>query len=297
MEQSVIALGFFDGVHLGHGSLLRRARELGDSLGCKSLAVSFDRQPASLLSGITPPLLSGMKEREYWIRSLYGLDEVVFLPFDREMMELGWEDFLRNILLEKLHACHLVCGFDYRFGHLGLGNAQRLRDFCAAHNLGCDVLPEFRLDGVPVHSTLIRELLLDGKTEEASRLLGHPYLLSGEVIPGKQLGRTWGTPTANLDLSGQTPVLAPGVYATEISFDGMTYPAVTNYGTCPTLGGNTSTLESWIPDFSGDLYGQEIQVFFHAYLRPEQTFSSPEELRNAILRDAKKAQNYFREKE
>lgn len=296
MEESVIALGFFDGVHLGHGSLLRRARELSDSLGCKSLAVSFDRQPASLLSGITPPLLSGMKEREYWIRSLYGLDEVVFLPFDREMMEMDWEEFLRNILLEKLHACHLICGFDYRFGHLGLGNAERLRDFCAAHNLGCDVLPEFRLNGVPVHSTVIRKLLMEGKTEEANCLLGHPYLFSGKVIPGKQLGRTWGTPTANLDLSEQAPVLASGVYATELFFGGKAYPAVTNFGTCPTVGGESPSLESWIPDFSGDLYGQYIQIFFHAFLRPEQAFSSPEELQNAILRDAEKAQNCFREK-
>ncbi len=296
MEKRVIALGFFDGVHLGHGSLLKRARELADRCGCKAKVVTFDRQPASVIRGETPLLLSSPADREYLMKTLYGIDEVEFLHFGRSMMELDWESFLRGCLMEEAGACHLVCGFDYRFGYRGLGNAELLRGFCEENGIGCDVLPELKIDGVPVHSSTIRALLQEGQLEEAERLLGHPYLLSGTVISGKQLGRTLGTPTANLDFSNELLPLPNGVYVTEACFDGMRCPSVTNVGCCPTVGGRRMTVETWLLDFSGDLYGKELRLFFLRHLRDEIRFASLGELRSSILRDGEAAKRYFSEK-
>lgn len=293
MERRVIALGFFDGVHLGHGSLLKRARKLADGYGCRAAAVTFDRQPASVIRGEAPLLLSSPSDREYLMKSLYGIDEVEFLHFGRTLMEMDWESFLQNCLLDEPGTCHLVCGFDYRFGHRGEGNAELLRSFCEGRGIGCDVLPELKVDGIPVHSSTIRALLQEGRLEEAQRLLGHPYLLSGCVVSGKQLGRTLGTPTANLELPTDLLPLPAGVYVTEADTGDAVFPAVTNVGCCPTVGGSRMTVESWLLDYSGNLYGKPLRLSFLKQLRGEVRFPSLEQLQAAILRDGENAREYF----
>lgn len=294
MTKRVIALGFFDGVHLGHAALLRMARARADALGCIAAVMTFDRHPSSIISGRSTPLITAPRDREYLMKSRCGIDEVLFIHFNRAMMELPWEEFLTECLLRDLNVIHIVCGADYRFGYRGTGTAQLLQEFCAAHGIGCDVIPEISADGAPVHSTRIRALLARGELEAAERLLGHPHCLSGTVISGKHLGRTIGIPTANIPLPPTVLALPDGVYATEVEFDGTRRLAVTNIGRCPTVSeGAPLVVEPWILDFSGDLYGKEIRIFFYKMLRGEQKFPSLTALQEEIHRNAAETRAYF----
>lgn len=290
----VIALGFFDGVHLGHGGLLKAARDRADALGCTASVMTFDRHPSLVISGQSEPLISSQRDREYWIKSLYGMDEVLFIHFDHAMMQMPWEQFLDECLLQDLNVIHVVCGSDYRFGYRGQGNAAILKEACAQRGIGCDIIEEISLDGTPIHSTLVRELLQTGSMEEAARFMGHPYSISGRVITGKRLGHTIGIPTANLAVPPDLLPLPRGVYATKVCFDAETHIAVTNVGCCPTVYPSVPlTIEPWILDFSGDLYGKEMRVFFYRMLREERKFPSLEALQQAIHQNAEETRAYF----
>ena len=294
MDRRVIALGFFDGVHLGHGGLLREARLRADELGCTASVMTFDRHPSVVITGRPTPLITSRRDREYLMKSLYGIDEVLFIHFSHAMMEMHWEEFIDDCLLRDLNVVHIICGADFRFGHRGEGTAELLRAACVARHIGCDIIAEISVDGVPVHSTLVRDLLLRGEMKEAARFLGHPHCLSGLVISGKRLGRTIGIPTANIAVPPEVLVLPAGVYATRVVFDGQDYAAVTNVGTCPTISDHAPlVVEPWILDFTGDLYGKEIRVFFHKKLRDEIKFPSLSALQAEIRRNAGETRAYF----
>ena len=180
----VIALGFFDGVHLGHAALLAKTRKLADALSLPACAMSFDVHPAALISGQSVPLLGSTDDRSFLLHSRGDMDEVIFARFDRAMMTMPWQDFVRNYLVNELHAAHVVCGHDYRFGWHGEGDAELLRRECDALKIGCDVIGKVDLDGVTVSSTYIRSLLSAGDMANACRFLGHPHLVSGYAENG-----------------------------------------------------------------------------------------------------------------
>ena len=286
MEQCVLALGFFDGVHLGHGGLLKKTRQVANRLGLPAAALTFDTHPDTLVFGAKVPLLNTPEERKYLMQSLYGIDEVLTLHFDRTTMEQPWQEFVRKTLVQKYRAAHVVCGHDYRFGAGGRGTPEKLAEECARLGLGFDCIPEIRLEGQTVSSTLIRSLLEAGETAKAVRFLGHPHILTGTVISGRRLGRTLGIPTANLSVSEGILVPKFGVYAARAVFDGQTRPAVVNIGVRPTVDGHTVTVEPWILDFDGDLYGHSLCLELIDFLRPEQKFASLEALKSEILRNA-----------
>ena len=286
MEQCVLALGFFDGVHLGHGGLLNKTREMADRLGLPAAALTFDTHPDTLVFGAKVPLLNTPEERKYLMQSLYGIDEVLTLHFDRATMEQPWQEFVHKTLVQKYRAAHVVCGHDYRFGAGGRGTPEKLAEECARLGLGFDCIPEIRLEGQTVSSTLIRGLLEGGETAKAVRFLGHPHILTGTVISGRHLGRTLGIPTANLSVSEGILVPKFGVYAARAVFDGQTRPAVVNIGVRPTVDGHTVTVEPWILDFDGDLYGHTLRLELTDFLRPEQKFASLEALKAEVLRNA-----------
>lgn len=286
MEQCVLALGFFDGVHLGHGGLLKKTREVANRLGLPAAALTFDTHPDTLVFGAKVPLLNTPEERKYLMQRLYGIDQVLTLHFDRATMEQPWQEFVRKTLVQKYRAAHVVCGHDYRFGAGGRGTPEKLAEECARLGLGFDCIPEIRLEGQTVSSTLIRSLLEGGETAKAVRFLGHPHILTGTVISGRHLGRTLGIPTANLSVSEGILVPKFGVYAARAVFDGQTRPAVVNIGVRPTVDGHTVTVEPWILDFDGDLYGHTLRLELTDYLRPEQKFASLEALKSEILRNA-----------
>ena len=292
----VIALGFFDGVHVGHQALLRCARERADQLGCSASALTFAPHPNALIFGEKTPLINTLEERRSLMTEACGMDEMLVLPFDRAFMEMDWRDFVKTVLVERFEAVHLVCGFDYTFGHRGLGDAQNLQTLCKELGLGCDVVDKVERLGAEVSSSRIRELLEQGKPEEANALLGRAHFVSGTVVHGKKLGRVLGFPTANLPLGEELVNPARGVYIARVLCEGTAYEAVTNVGSRPTVGVSTQiTLESHLLDFAGDLYGKVIKVEFLKFLRPEMKFASVEELTAAIRQDADSARKFFAE--
>ncbi len=297
MKQAcVIALGFFDGVHRGHGALLEVCRGEASRLGVRAVAVTFDRHPSALLTGTEIPLLSTFRQRQRIMEEKYGIDCLVELPFDEAMGNMPWEDFLKNVLIDTMGAVSLVCGEDYRFGKGGKGNAILLKEACNELGLDCHVIPPFCLGGKVVSSTRIRELIGAGKMEEAAELLGYPYSLTGRVISGRGLGRTLGTPTANL--ACENDLLPPyGVYAAKAVTKDGSWLAVVNIGVRPTVEGHHVTVEPWLLDFSGDLYGEEIYLELHKFLRPERKFPDLQALREEIFRNGEQTKVYFRERQ
>ena len=286
-ERRVIALGFFDGVHIGHGALLKKTCERAKALGAIPAAMSFDTHPDTLVFGTPTELLNTMDERKHLMQSLYGIEDVIFCHFDRDMMNMDWEAFVEDYLVRELHACHLVCGHDYHFGARGFGNAERLTEKCRALGLGCDVIGEVKLDGVTVSSTYLRRLLKEGRMEEAVRFLGHGHIISGIVQHGDSRGHTLGLPTANLALDASLLVPAFGVYGGWADAGALgRYPTAVNLGVHPTVHELPRPVaEASLLGFEGDLYGRFLRLELLFQVRPERQFSSLQELTAQIARD------------
>jgi len=292
----VIALGFFDGVHIGHGALLRLTRERASALGCTASALTFDAHPDTVIFGTPMPLIGTMDDRKRLMRELYGIDEVLVAHFDHAMMTMPWRTFVTDELAGRLRARAVVCGHDFRFGFRGEGTPERLREACRERGIGCDVVPKVMLDGEVVSSTRIRELLTKGELAEAIRFLGHAPAYTGRVAHGQHLGTGLGVPTANLPFPEGILVPACGVYAASVLAGGTRYPAVANVGVHPTAGAAAApVLETWLFGYEGDLYGQTVTAELHEFLRPERKFPSMEALREQILRDAARAKELTRE--
>ena len=289
-----MALGFFDGVHLGHQALLSACRDLARSMNAESAAITFERHPQSLFRADVPPLLTSVEDRRRLLR-LYGVSEVYAFPVTKEVMSTPWQTFL-EALVEK-GAAGFVCGYDFRFGNRGEGSAEKLLRFCEERDLPCVIVPEQTLDGVRISSTHIRDLIENGQMEEAVRYLGHRHILTGQVVTGRKLGHRLGFPTANVLLPEGVVYPKSGVYACRVGIGGLSRIAVTNVGSRPTVQGHQIRTETWILDFDGDLYDREITLEFCAFLRAERKFDSLEELKQAVLRDAEKTREYFGNKE
>ena len=283
-EKTIFALGFFDGVHLGHQALLRRCKELADRHGCKAGVVTFIGHPDTLVTGSTPQMINTPQDRKKLLRQFH-MDTVLELPFDEKLMKMSWQSFVA-MLMQEHGAVGFVCGEDFRFGSRGEGTAQLLQDLCREAGFHCAVVPQQKLDGITVSSTHIRKLLQEGQMEQAVRFLGHAHILTGTVVTGRQLGNTIGIPTANLHLPPELVQPKKGVYACHAYTEGKEYLAVTNIGTRPTVGGHTLTVEAWLMDFEGDIYGKELTLQFFAFLREEKEFASLEELQAEIQRNA-----------
>ena len=290
-EKVIYALGFFDGVHLGHQALLTACRHLAQRTGCKAGAVTFDVHPESLVAGHAPQLLTTVRDRGALLLALGQLEALQVLPFDEALRTQNWREFLENLIEQG--AAGFVCGDDFRFGYRGEGNAQLLAEFCREQDLPWAVVPGQDLDGDRISSSRIRKLLEEGQMEQAVRLLGHPHVLSGQVVPGRGLGHTIGIPTANLQVPAGVLLPKCGVYACQVLAEGSLYPAVTNIGSRPTVEGHHVTVEPWLLDFEGDLYGKTVSVYFHAYLRPEEKFASLEDLKAQIMKDEAKTRKIF----
>ena len=289
-KKRIYALGFFDGVHLGHQALLDGCCRMARSLNAQACAITFDRHPRALFTEAAPKLINETESRVALLRS-YGMEQVTVYPVTEQTMSTPWEAFLDDLV--KQGAAGFVCGSDFRFGCRGEGSAEKLRSYCAQKHLACSIIQEQTLDGIRVSSTYIRSLLESGQIQKANRFLGHPHVLSGEVVSGRKLGRTIGIPTANLVLPEQVVELAHGVYACKAVVEGKEYMAVTNIGTRPTVGGHHVTVEPWLLDFEGDLYGKKIDLLFYEFLRPEKKFDSLEKLREEIQKNALQVRKIF----
>ncbi len=291
----VIALGFFDGVHLGHGALLRRVGERSGELGAVPAAVTFDTHPENRILHNSMPLLSSPADRADLMRRYYGIRDVIVAHFDERMMRLPWRDFITEYLVKEHGAVHLVAGHDFHFGYKGEGNPQRLRETCRELGVGCDIIPKVERDGITISSTYIRTLVAQGEMERAMEFLGHPHTLTNTVARGKHLGSTLGFPTVNLQFPAGVLIPAHGVYACKVCFEnGESHMAVTNVGTRPTVDdGDRVNVEGFILDFQGNLYGKNVRMEFYHRLRGEQKFPSLEALREEVMRNARETRAYF----
>ena len=294
-QKRAVALGFFDGVHLGHQALLRRAAERAAELDLAPAVFTFDRSPREFVTGRPVPLLTTTEERREKVRALFPGMEVIVAPFDREMMTMPWVDFVL-LLAQRLRAGWLVAGHDYRFGHKNAGTPALLMKKAAQLGMGCDIIPAVTLDGRAVSSTHIRGLLERGEVEEAARFLGGPFSLTGHVRHGRGLGSRLGAPTLNVIPPPERALPANGVYVTRVLSGERSYGAVTNVGVRPTVEeGGGVTVESHLLDQDLQLYGSLCQVSFLARVRPERRFEDLDALRRQIAPAAGPARQFFRD--
>ncbi len=290
MRGVVVALGNFDGVHLGHQEVLRRAVEEGQSRGMKVVAATFDPHPRAVLGAGDPPKLLtpvGLR-REVLLGA--GADEVVEIAFDLELSKKSPEQFVRDVLVGEIGAEVVVVGQNFRFGYRAAGDFGALRRLMREGS-GEAVAVEVRAvgGGAGISSTRIRDLISEGRVSEAAALLGRPYVLRGEVVVGDRRGRSIGFPTANVVPDAEAVIPARGVYAGFVSFSGQRYAACTNVGLAPTFGREESRVEAFLLDFEGDLYGRVIDVSFVERIREERRFSGVAELTRQIQRDVDQA--------
>ncbi len=289
-DKTIYALGFFDGVHLGHQALLTACKELAAQHGCKAGALTFTSHPDALTTGTAPALINSIADRKQLLFG-YGAEIVWELPFDEEIKNTHWSSFLTQLV--KSGAAGFVCGSDFRFGAGGLGTAKKLAAFCEKRGLPYTIVPQQIFEGIRVSSTHIRRLLEEGDALTAGAFLGHPHILTGRVVTGRGLGRTIGIPTANIAVPEGVLLPKQGVYACGVIVGEEAYMALTNIGSRPTVDGHHVTAESWLMDFEGDLYGKEITVAFIMYLRPEHKFDSLDKLKAQIEKDAAKTRKIF----
>lgn len=289
----VIALGFFDGVHIGHQALMSRTVARANEYNVRPAVISFDTHPDTFVHGIEVPLLGSVADRKDLITRVGGIKDIIMIHFDRKFMQVEWMDFLSTVKAE-LGAVHIVIGHDFCCGYRGAGTSQKISAWCAANGLGCDVVGEVILDGVTVSSTHIRQLVADGNMEEAARYLGHPHTLTDTVGYGYRIGRSIGAPTINTSIPDGVIVPRHGVYATRVWLPEGPKAAVTNVGVRPTFDNDERlTVESNILDFNGNLYGSQVRLEFLSFLRDEKRFSSPEALGEQIQKDIARSREYF----
>lgn len=289
-SEAVVAIGNFDGVHLGHQEILRRARKHAGRLGCPVTVFTFNPHPTlELRPESTLRLLMTYAEKRHQLEKL-GVEFCVEEPFDADFAATSAHDFFFEILIQRLNAKALVVGADFAFGRKREGNTDLLKKWCADSGLELELVEPLKIDGQPVSSSKIRELLQELKLGQAERLLGHPFFYRGEIVHGDKRGRTIGFPTANMVCEEKFP-LPIGVYATSVVWRGREYPSVTNIGRRPTFQTETNVnriplrIETHVLDQTFDLYGETLEVRFYQQLRDERKFDGIEALKRQIESD------------
>lgn len=293
-QGAVVALGTFDGVHLGHQKVMRTAIEKAAEVGGKSVVVTFAAHPLSVLCPEKEPIRLATVEQKIQYVAEVGIDALVLLPMTRHLLDETPQEFCRQ-LLEYLRPAAIVVGENFTYGAKAAGNTQTLREFMASYGIPVMVLSLLERPGraTPISSTVIRRLVTMGHMETAEALLGHPFALRGTVVQGDHRGRMIGFPTANMLIPPQMAVPPDGVYITEVEWQGQRLPAMTNIGANPTFDHQYRRIETHILQWSGDIYDREISVRFKKRLRPEIRFSSKEELMKQMEEDKRKTLIYF----
>ena len=291
-QGTAVALGYFDGIHIGHKSVLMKALEKAKEKDLVPVVTLFDIHPRKLLSGEVPPIIT-TEEKKRKILTDMGFE---IFDFDfRQGMNYEPEEFIDNILVGTLSAKAVFCGFDYHYGKGGKGNVETLREALSKKGIEFDAVePVFSGDAV-VSSTAIRQFITDGEIEKANKMLGEYFSYDCAVNKGDGLGRTWGFPTINQSFPEDFIIPKRGVYVSETEFDGKSYLSVTNVGIRPTVADGGIRSETCILDFSGDLYGKNVKVKLIKYLREEKKFPNVDELRQAIGNDIENARKVYKE--
>lgn len=292
-KKKVMALGFFDGIHIGHAALMNMIIKRAREYDAEPAVLTFDVHPDSLVFKKNVPLINSADDRERILSRCFGIDDVVVVHFSQSVMHMDWKVFIDE-LIDDMDLCHIVVGHDFKFGYKGLGTAEKLKEYCAQRGVGCDIIPPVCKDGVIVSSTLIRGLIESGEIEKANEYLGRPHTLTDVVRSGYHLGTQMGTPTINMRFPDGVIIPRHGVYAAKAYVDGEEYMSVTNVGVRPTVSEDGGVnVESFLLDFTGNLYGRLVRLDFYKFMRPERKFDDIDELAAQIKHDAESTREYF----
>lgn len=295
-KKKVMALGFFDGIHIGHAALMNMIIKRAREYDAEPAVLTFDVHPDSLVFKKNVPLINSADDRERILSRCFGIDDVVVVHFSQSVMHMDWKVFIDE-LIDDMDLCHIVVGHDFKFGYKGLGTAEKLKEYCAQQGVGCDIIPPVCKDGVVVSSTLIRGLIESGEIEKANEYLGRPHTLTDVVRSGYHLGTQMGTPTINMRFPDGVIIPRHGVYAAKAYVDGEEYMSVTNVGVRPTVSEDGGVnVESFLLDFTGNLYGRLVRLDFYKFMRPERKFNDIDELAAQIKHDAESTREYFENK-
>lgn len=278
---TAVALGFFDGLHLAHRKVLESAAGQAGN-GLIPCVLLFDDHPQHVLTGKSVPALLQNEKRDAILREM-GLTSVD-CSFAR-IKDMLPQTFVEQVLAGELNAAFVACGYNYRFGRHGAGDAAALRELCAGYGISVSVCPEMDCDGRAISSTVIRGLIEEGAVDKAADMLGRYFSFVSPVIEGDKRGRLLGTPTVNQLLPESLVTPRFGVYLSRVTFDGKTYTGVTNIGARPTFHAGDPRSETYILDFSGDLYGQTVETALVKYIRPVMAFDSADALKAQIAED------------
>ncbi len=294
VEGTVVTVGTFDGVHRGHRAVLREIEDRARESGLRSVLVTFDRHPLTVVRPEdAPPLLTTPDEKKE-ILAQSGLDHVAFLPFTRSLSLYEPEEFVELVLVDRFRVRELVIGYDHGFGHGRTGGVDTLRRSGRRHGFDVDVVGEVTLAGSSVSSTRLREAVREGRMEEAARGLGRPYSVRGPVVHGLGRGRDLGFPTANLKAPEGLKLLPrSGIYAVRASLQSEIRQGLVHLGPRPTFAGSPPSLELYLLDFDRDIYGETVRVDFLARLRDVLPFGSAEELVEQMQEDRERARSFF----
>ena len=282
--QPVVALGMFDGVHLGHASVIRRAVEVARKISGTAIVFTFSNHPLSVLAPENAPLMIGSRSLRREIFESLGVDILIEIPFTRELSRKSPEEFL-ELLRDKISPAYVVTGPNYTFGRLGKGNGRMLIREAEGYGFRAEICPAVTVDKKTVSSTRIRALIADGNLSEANELLGRNFTYVSKVVNGDKRGRKIGFPTANLEIEDHRAMLPNGVYVVRVKIGENFYSGIANVGDNPTFKVAKRRLEVFIDNFSGDIYGEEIAVGFVSKIRDEKIFASVDELKAQLNDD------------
>lgn len=290
---TAVALGNFDGIHLGHQNLIKLCVKRGRKKSYEPTVFTFSNHPKDLIWGAEPVKnILHRREKEGIIASL-GVDNMVNIPFTEEIMTMSPQDFVKNILVDNLKAKSVFCGFNYNFGYKGTGNTELLSQLGEKYGFEVNVMKPFIIEDNLVSSTFIRTLISSGQVNRCKTYLGRNYYVSGKVIVGNRLGRTIGFPTSNINMDDSMVSPPNGVYITFCNYNGIRYPSITNVGVKPTVGVNKKNVETHIFNFNKEIYGKNIIVEFLLKVRDEVKFDCVEHMAEQIKRDCLEARNFF----
>ena len=293
-QKAIITIGTFDGVHIGHQKILLKLLQISKSENCQSVVLTFFPHPRMVLQhDNTIKLLNTLEEKVKLLEQL-SIDNLIIHPFDQEFSQLSAADFVKNILVDQLKVQKIVIGYDHRFGRNRTADISDLIQFGLQYDFEIEQIAVEEIEAIAVSSTKIRNALLEGDIETATNYLGYNYSITGKVVKGKQLGRTIGFPTANIEINEAYKLIPKkGVYIVSSFIENQLVYGIMNIGNRPTLNGDTQTIEVHFLNFNKDIYNQNIEIVFIKYIREEVKFKSLADLKTQITKDQSFAINYI----
>ena len=287
-----VALGNFDGIHLGHQKLINVMIEKSKELGLKSSLLLFEEHTKVTTDNNQPKIITS-NEKKFEIAEKLGIDIVYIMKFDENVMKLSAEEFVKEIIINKMNSKLLVVGFDYKFGYKALGNSETLLQLGEKYDIAVEVINAIQSNDEIIGSTEIRKLIIEGNIKGANKFLGRPYSIMGKVVPGESRGKTLGFPTANIEVDHIHVIPKNGVYKTNTIFAGKSYLSATNIGFNPTFNDGILKIETHILDFEQKIYGENIEIEFIDFLRDDIKFNNKEDLIKQMNIDIDKVRNKY----